>query len=344
MSRPVTLFTGQWADLPLTKLAPMAKEMGFDGLELACWGDHFDVYKAAESKDYCHSRWKILTGNGLTAFGISNHLAGQAICDNIDERHQAILPPQVWGDGHPEGVRQRAAENMKTAARACRNFLETKPHQDLNFAPMVCGFTGSSIWHACYAFPPTSQEFLQKGFDDFAQRFLPILDAFDAVDVNFALEVHPTEIAFDIASAHRALESVKHHKRFGFNYDPSHLGYQGVDYVKFLREFKDRIYHAHMKDAWWGHGTGDVGVFGGHTNRRLPLACLSVHHPGPDAAGFRTLNRSSYKRHPFDTVIDCREVTIGGNRLTSDFSLYSSCRFYIDIGKSLNKSFRMSEW
>jgi sugar phosphate isomerase/epimerase len=266
MARPVTLFTGQWADLPLTELAPMAKKMGFDGLELACWGDHFDVYKAAESKDYCQSRWEILTDNGLTAFGISNHLAGQAICDNIDERHQAILPPQVWGDGHPEGVRQRAAENMKTAARACRNFLETKPHQDLNFAPMVCGFTGSSIWHACYAFPPTSQEFLQKGFDDFAQRFLPILDAFDAVDVNFALEVHPTEIAFDIASAHRALESVKHHKRFGFNYDPSHLGYQGVDYVKFLREFKDRIYHAHMKDAWWGHGTGDVGVFGGHTN------------------------------------------------------------------------------
>jgi len=156
MARPVTLFTGQWADLPLTELAPMAKKMGFDGLELACWGDHFDVYKAAESKDYCHSRWKILTNDGLTAFGISNHLVGQAICDNIDERHQAILPPQVWGDGHPEGVRQRAAENMKTAARACRNFLDAKPHQELNFAPMVCGFTGSSVWHACYAFPASS--------------------------------------------------------------------------------------------------------------------------------------------------------------------------------------------
>ena len=118
MARPVTLFTGQWADLPLSELAPMAKKMGFDGLELACWGDHFDVYKAAESKDYCHGRWKILTDNGLTAFGISNHLVGQAICDHIDERHQAIVPPQVWGDGHPEGVRQRAAENMQTAARA----------------------------------------------------------------------------------------------------------------------------------------------------------------------------------------------------------------------------------
>ena len=84
--------------------------------------------------------------------------------------------------------------------------------------------------------------------------------------MNFALEVHPTEIAFDIASAQRAIDAVKGHKRFGFNYDPSHLGYQGVDYVKFIRAFGSRIFHAHMKDVWWGHGDGTVGVFGGHTN------------------------------------------------------------------------------
>ena len=84
--------------------------------------------------------------------------------------------------------------------------------------------------------------------------------------MNFALEVHPTEIAFDIASTERAIEAVKGHQRFGFNYDPSHLGYQGVDYVKFIRTFSERIYHVHMKDAWWGHGDGTVGVFGGHTD------------------------------------------------------------------------------
>jgi sugar phosphate isomerase/epimerase len=266
MARPVTLFTGQWADLPLKDLAPLAKRMGFDGLELACWGDHFDVNQAAKSKEYCQDRWQILSQNGLTAFSISNHLAGQAVCDNIDARHKAILPPNVWGDGNPEGVRQRAAEAMKTTARACRNFINTKPNKDRDFPAVVNGFTGSSIWHAVYAFPPTSQEFLQAGFDDFAKRWLPILEVFDEVEVNFALEVHPTEIAFDIASAQRALEAVNHHRRFGFNYDPSHLGYQGVNYVRFLHVFRDRIFHAHMKDAWWGHGTGDVGVFGGHTD------------------------------------------------------------------------------
>lgn len=266
MARPVTLFTGQWADLSLQDLAPLAKRMGFDGLELACWGDHFDVEIAAESKEYCQDRWKLLSDNGLTAFAISNHLVGQAICDNIDERHRAIVPPQIWKDGDPEGVRQRAAEQMKKAAQATRNFIDAKPAGGLKFPAVVAGFTGSSVWHACYAFPPTNQDYIQKGFDDFGKRFLPILDVFDEFDVNFALEVHPTEIAFDIASARRALEAVKNHRRFGFNYDPSHLGYQGVNYVKFLREFSDRIYHAHMKDVWWGHGNGEVGVFGGHTS------------------------------------------------------------------------------
>ena len=157
---------------------------------------------------------------------------------------------------------------MITTGKAARAFFNAKPGRNGKdeFPAVVNGFTGSSIWHSIYAFPPTSQEYYEKGFKDFAKRWLPILDAFDKVDVNFALEVHPTEIAFDIASAQRALVAVGNHKRFGFNYDPSHLGYQGVDYVKFIRDLGSRIYHVHMKDAWWNHGDGSVGVFGGHTD------------------------------------------------------------------------------
>ena len=268
MKRPVTLFTGQWADLSLAELAPLAAKMGYDGLELACWGDHFDVEAALCDDKYCEEKWQLLGEHGLTCYSISNHLVGQAVCDNIDGRHEAILPASVWGDGDPEGVRARAAETMITTGKACRKFFDAKPGRKGkdDFPAVVNGFTGSSIWHALYAFPPTSQDYLEKGFQDFARRWTPILDAFDRVNVNFALEAHPTEIAFDIASAHRAVEAVKGHKRFGFNYDPSHLGYQGVDYVRFIREFAGRIYHVHMKDAWWGHGDGTVGVFGGHTD------------------------------------------------------------------------------
>jgi len=268
MPRPVTLFTGQWADLPIENLAPLVREMGYDGVELACWGDHFDVDQAAGSKKYCQSKWELLADHGLNCFAISSHLVGQAVCDRIDERHQSILPPDVWGDGDPEGVRRRAAKKMALAAKAARNFFDLKPGRKGKdeFPAVVNGFTGSSIWHSLYAFPPTGQDYWDKGFQDFARRWLPILDAFEKQNVNFALEVHPGEIAFDIATAQRALAAVKGHRRFGFNYDPSHLGYQGVDYVKFIRVFGDRLYHCHMKDVWWGHGDGTVGVFGGHAS------------------------------------------------------------------------------
>lgn len=271
MPRPVTLFTGQWADLPLAELLPKVKEMGYNGVELACWGDHFDVQAALNEEGYVEKLWALLEENDLSCFAISSHLVGQAICDPIDERHAAILSPEIYGDGDPEGVRQRAALEMIDTAKACRKFVDAgkdymSGREKSTIGAVVNGFTGSSIWHALYAFPPTDQTYLQKGFDDFANRFLPILDAFEKEGVNFALEVHPTEIAFDIASAARAIESVNGHKRFGFNYDPSHLGYQGVDYVRFIREFSDRIYHVHMKDAWWGKGDGTVGVFGGHTD------------------------------------------------------------------------------
>jgi sugar phosphate isomerase/epimerase len=267
MPRPVTLFTGQWADLPLEKLAPLVKKMGYDGVELACWGDHFEVDKALSSKNYVRDKWDLLASHGLSCQAVSNHLVGQAVCDLIDERHKSILSPAIWGDGSPEGVRRRAAKEMIATAKAARRFYDARPGKaSSDYPAVVSGFTGSSIWHSIYAFPPTSQEFWNKGFEDFAKRFGPILEAFDAVDMNFGLEVHPTEIAFDTASAQRAIEAVKGHKRFGFNYDPSHLGYQGVDYVKFIRAFGKRIFHVHMKDVWWGHGDGSAGVFGGHTN------------------------------------------------------------------------------
>ncbi len=254
MARPVTLFTGQWADLTLDELAGKAASWGYDGLELACWGDHFDVQRALAEPDYCDGQRAILEKHGLQLWAISNHRVGQAVCDNIDERHRSILPDHVWGDGNPEAVRQRAAEEMKDTARAAAK-LGVK---------VVNGFTGSSIWHLLYSFPPVSNESIDAGFDDFARRWNPIFDVFDEVGVRFALEVHPTEIAFDVSSAARALESVGRREAFGFNYDPSHLGYQGVNYTAFISEFADRIYHVHMKDVWWAQDGKRAGVFGGH--------------------------------------------------------------------------------
>jgi sugar phosphate isomerase/epimerase len=130
---------------------------------------------------------------------------------------------------------------------------------------VVNGFTGSPIWHLCYSFPPVTASMIEEGFREFAGRWKPILDEYQKLGIRYALEVHPTEIAFDIASAKKALQAIENHPAFGFNYDPSHFGYQGVDYVKFIYEFRDRIFHVHMKDVGWSETPVEAGVFGGHT-------------------------------------------------------------------------------
>jgi len=255
MARPVTLFTGQWADLPFEDMCRKAAEFGYQGLELACWGDHFEVDKAMSDDGYCQAKRDALDKHGLQCHAISAHLVGQAVCDPIDERHKAILPDYVWGDGDPDGVNQRASDELKDTARAAQKFG----------VDVVNGFTGSGIWHLNYSFPPVPESMLEAGFQQFADRFNPILDVFDECGVRFALEVHPTEIAFDIYTAERALDALDRREAFGFNFDPSHLHWQGIDSVEFIRAFPDRIYHVHIKDAITTLN-GKSGIIASHLN------------------------------------------------------------------------------
>jgi sugar phosphate isomerase/epimerase len=291
MARPVTLFTGQWADLPFETIAAKAAQFGYDGIELPCWGDHFDVREATgpNSDSYCRSRHEVLARHGLKCYAISNHLVGQGVLDNIDERHKAILPPHVWGDGDPAGVNQRAADEMKLTARAAKNLGVS----------VVNGFTGSSIWHLLYSFPPVVPNQIEKGYELLAERWNPILDVFRECGVKFGLEVHPTEIAFDIVSARKALDALGNRPEFGFNYDPSHLGYQGVDYVRFIYEFSDRIYHVHMKDVYWSPTPRRSGVFGGHLNFGDPERYWDFRSLGHGSVNFeeiiRALNHIGYQ-------------------------------------------------
>lgn len=254
-SHPVTLFTGQWADMPFEEVARRAAEWGYDGLEIAASGDHLDLARADEDDAYLQSRLDVLDRHGLKVWAISNHLAGQAVCDDpIDFRHQAIVRPYVWGDGNAEGVRQRAAEDMQRAARVARKLG----------ADVVTGFTGSKIWPYVAMFPPVPESVIDEGYEDFARRWIPILDVFDGEGVRYAHEVHPSEIAYDYWTTVRALEAIDHHASFGINWDPSHLVWQGIDPIGFIVDFADRICHVDCKDTRLRPKTGRSGILGSH--------------------------------------------------------------------------------
>ncbi|MBO7721134.1 MAG: sugar phosphate isomerase/epimerase [Kiritimatiellae bacterium] len=277
MARKITVCSLQWGDVPFKRLCKTVAGMGYDGVEIGLVGDHVDVQKAAKSKTYCDEVRGELAANGLGCWALAAHLQSQLVCDVYDERHAAFAPKALRGDS--AAMRAWAVKTMKLAAKAAHNLG----------AEVVTGFTGSPIWRYLYSFPPVSRATIDGGYRAVAKAWKPILDVFAGEGVKFALEVHPTETAFDTASAMRTLEAMGGHPAFGFNYDPSHLGYQGVDYVKFIRLFGDRIFHVHVKDAWWGRGDGTVGVFGGHVDFGDARRYWDFRSPGRGDVDFESI-------------------------------------------------------
>ncbi len=286
--RPVTLFTGQWADLPLDVLAARCGEWGFDGLELACWGDHFEVDRALTEPGYVARHKALLERHGLGCWALGAHLVGQAVCDAVDARHRAVLPPEVWGDGEPEGVRRRAARRMMDTARAAAALG----------AEVVTGFTGSSVWPLLYSFPPNEWAEVERGYEQFAERWGPIVDVFEAEGVRFALEVHPTEIAYDFVTTRRALEAIGVRRGFGLNLDPSHLVHQFLDPAAFALDFAERIAHVHVKDVK-RRLDGRRSILGSHLDFGDEERGWDFVSPGRGDVDFdalvRALNRIGYR-------------------------------------------------
>lgn len=251
MSRPVTLFTGQWADLPFEEACKLIAEMGYDGVEICTWGDHLDVSRAAEDLEYCKDRIAIMEKYGLKSWAIGAHLPGQCVGDYNDPRLDGFAPDSCKGD--PEAIRNFGIQSMKDAARAAKNMG----------IDVVTGFMGSSIWKYWYSFPQTTEEMIESAFDEIVELWTPIFDVFDECDVKFALEVHPTEIAFDYYTTEKLLQKFNYRPTLGLNFDPSHLIWQGLNPTIFLRDFMKYVYHVHMKDAAVTLD-GRSGILGSH--------------------------------------------------------------------------------
>lgn len=312
MTRPVILHSGSWTDLALEELAPKAADWGYQGLELACWGDHFEVQRAAGEAEYCQQKLELLTRLELTVAVLNQRRVGQAVADPIDRRHQALLPDYVWGDGKPLGVQQRATEEMLATVRAA---------EKLGAAVIAAG-TGSPCWAGISALPPPPHDYLAEGLKAFTRLWSPILDACRDAGIKFAIEIQPGQIAFDLASAEMALEAVNGREELGFAFNPSVLHWQGIDPIEFLRRFPNRIYHVHMKDAALTlHGRSSIlssYLPPGHASRGWEYR--SPGHGGIDWEGvIRALNAIGYEG---PLSIDWEDP-----HMDRDFGAEDACKF-----------------
>lgn len=289
MSRPVTIFTGQWADLPLEEMCRTASQMGYEGLEIATWGQ-LDVRKAAEDQVYVEEVLGTLKKYSLGCWAIGAHLTGQCVGDSLayayDPRLDGFAPSELAGK--PEEIRKWAVEEMKYTARAARN---------MGVGVVTC-FMGSPIWKMWYSFPQTTEEQVEDAYQTMKELWSPILDVFDECNVKLALEVHPTEIAYDYWSTKKLLEIFEYRPALGINFDPSHLIWQGVDPAVFLYDFFDRVYHVHIKDAKVNLN-GRNGILGSHItfgDQRRGWNFVSPGHGDVDFDNIiRVLNQKHYE-------------------------------------------------
>lgn len=287
MSRPITLLTAQWNDMPLADVAEKAASWGYEGLELAAAGDHFDPSRGAKDQKYCREKLEFLDSHGLKVFAINACLAGQLIGGrNESERSDAWAPSRHAGDS--EAKRQWGTDTTKDAARAAANL-------GIN---VVTSCSGSPIWHLLYSQPTNQPGMIEAGHQRIVDLFDPVLDLFDELGIKFALEVMPTQIAYDIITAHKAVDLLGHHDSFGFNFDPSHLHWQMIDSAQFIRELGDRIFHVHIKDTSM-FLNGRTGILGSHLSFGNPERSWEFRSPGRGDVDFeeiiRELNRINYE-------------------------------------------------
>ena len=284
MARPITLCTAQWADLPLKIMGKVAKQMGYEGLELATWGP-IDAVRAAEDLEYVKEIKDTLAKYGLGCWALATHVPGQCVADLWDPRLDGFAPANLAGK--PEEISKWGTQQMLAAAKAAHNLG----------VDVVTGFMGSPVWKYFYSFPQTPEEMVDAAYKEVVEKWTPIFDEFDKYGVKFALEVHPSEIAYDYWTFDRLIKEFGGRKTLGANFDPSHLIWQMVDPCVFLYDFSDRIYHVHAKDAKLNFN-GRNGVLGSHLvfgDVRRGWNFVSLGHGDVDFDGIcRVLNQIGY--------------------------------------------------
>lgn len=238
----------------LDNITRWAGELGYRGVQIPTWVPGLiDLEQAAQSKDYCDEIKGVCAANGVEISELSTHLQGQlvAVHPAYDQQFDAFAPQQVHGN--PAARQEWAVNQLRLAAQASSN-LGLDAHAT---------FSGALLWHTMYPWPQRPGGLVETGFRELAQRWTPILDAFDAAGVDLCYEIHPGEDLHDGVTFERFLEATGNHGRCHILYDPSHLVLQQLDYIQFIDIYHERIRMFHVKDAEF-NANGRSGVYGGY--------------------------------------------------------------------------------
>lgn len=250
------IFLAQFADDQppfnnLSNIAKWASDLGYKAVQIPTWDARLiDLDKAAESKTYCDELKGTLAEYGLEVSELSTHLQGQlvAVHPAYDELFKGFAPKGM-------NAKQRnvwAIEQVKKAATASKN-LGLNVHAT---------FSGALVWPYFYAWPQRPPGLVEKGFQELANRWLPILNHFDEQGVDVCYEVHPGEDLHDGVTFEMFYEATGKHKRVNLLYDPSHFVLQQLDYLTYIDHYHDFIKMFHVKDAEF-NPNGKSGAYGG---------------------------------------------------------------------------------
>jgi sugar phosphate isomerase/epimerase len=237
----------------LDGIARWAAGYGYKGVQIPSWDPRlFDLRRAAESKAYCDEIRGVLARHGLQPTELSTHLQGQlvAVHPAYDLAFDGFAPEAVRNN--PAKRQAWAVDQLLLAAKASAN-LGLKAHAT---------FSGALAWPYLYPWPQRPPGLVETAFDELAKRWRPILDAFDAVGIDLAFEIHPGEDLHDGVTFEMFLERVGGHRRCNILFDPSHFLLQRLDYLAYLDLYHSRIKVFHVKDAEF-NPTGRQGVYGG---------------------------------------------------------------------------------
>ncbi|HEY0212926.1 MAG TPA: sugar phosphate isomerase/epimerase [Paenirhodobacter sp.] len=236
----------------LDNIAGWAAGLGYKGIQIPCDPRFIDLDLAAQSRGYCDDLRGRCHDKGVEITELSTHIQGQlvAVHPAYAAQFDGFAPAALAGN--PKAQSDWAAGECIKAARASRNL-------DLD---VQVGFSGALCWPYLYPWPQRPEGLIAEGFSELARRWRPILDMHEDLGVDYAYELHPGEDLMDGASFERFVDLLGGHARATINYDPSHFVLQGLDYLRFIDLYHDRISAFHVKDAEL-NCDGRQGVYSG---------------------------------------------------------------------------------